>query len=197
MSKLQPRHYVYALLLLLILGSYTGAVVLWRHQRGEINSLSSELTQLAANQAAVQGPSYDDVTISPAENTVYLPLARLKLSDSVLNEGLVYTYTDPYTVSGSSKLFPANLSVSTHALAANAASTTRQYDCTEVVYADFVTPSYPVNPQWKSDGSIMLADGKTMNVYYAPRIPGCQAAWQLNRINSKAIANSLKTATSY
>jgi hypothetical protein len=197
MKKMQPRHYVYAAFLLLIVCSYVGIAVLWRHQRGEIRSLNAEVKTLAANQSASDASNYNNVTISPTENSVYLPLAKLKLPGSALSEGLVYSYTGPHTVSGLKKIFPANLSISTHDLAANAASTTQQFDCSEVAYADFVVPSYPVNPMWKSDGSTKLADGRTMNVYYAPSISGCQASWQMNGINSKAIADLLKQAMSY
>jgi hypothetical protein len=197
MKKMKPRHYVYVTLLLLIILSYTGTLVLWHHQRGEIRSLNTQITTLTSNQAASQGSTYYDVTISPVDKSVYMPLANLKLSATPLNESLVYTYTGPYTISGDKKVFPANLSLSTHELAANAVSTTQQFDCSQIVYADFVTPSYPVNPMWKSDGSTKLADGRIMNVYYAPSIPGCQASWKLNNINSKDIADSLKEATSY
>lgn len=197
MRKLQPRHYVYAILLLLIVISYASIVVLWHHQRGEIRSLNSRLNTLARNQAASQGSTYNEVTISPVDKSVYLPLANLKLPATTLNEGLVYAYTGPYTTNSDKKVFPARLSLSTHDLAANAASTTQQFDCSQAVYADFATPSYPINPMWKSDGSTKLADGRTMNVYYAPDIPGCQASWRLNNVNSKDIADSLKEATSY
>lgn len=197
MKKFQPRHYVYALLLILVLGSFTILSILWTHQQNEITSLNSEVSTLTANQAATQGPTYYDVTISPNDKTVYFPLAKVKVTDSTLAEGLVYTYTPSYTIPHDSKVFPATLSVSTHDLAANAQSTTQQFDCTEVAYADFVTPSYPVNPMWKSDGSVKLADGRTMNVYYAPSIPGCSGAWRLNSVNPKAIADLLKQTSSY
>jgi len=197
MKKMQPRHYVYIAFLLLIICSYVGIAVLWRHQRGEIRSLNAEVTTIIDNEAASDSSSYTDATISPTENVVYLPLAKLKLPLTSLSEGLVYSYTGPYSVAGDNKVFPADLSISTHDLAANAGSTTQQFDCSEVVYADFVTRSYPVNPMWKSDCSTKLADGRTMNVYYAPSIPGCQVSWKLNNINSKNVADSLKDATSY
>lgn len=197
MGKFQPRHYAYALLLILIVGSFTIVSLLWTHQQNEITSLNSEVSTLTANQAATQGPTYYDVTVSPSDKMVYFPLAKIKISDSTVAEGLVYTYTPSYTIPHDSKVFPATLSISTHDLAANAQSTTQQFDCTEVAYADFVTPSYPVNPMWKSDGSVKLADGRTMNVYYAPSIPGCGGAWHLNNVNAKAIADLLKQASSY
>jgi hypothetical protein len=197
MKSLQPRQYVYVALLLLIVCSYVCIVVLWRHQRGEIRSLNAEISTLAANLSSSDASNYTAVTISPTESAVYLPLAKLKLPASALSEGLVYSYNGPHSVTGIKKIFPANLSISTHDLAANAASTTQQFDCSEVVYADFVTPSYPVNPAWKSDGSTMLADGRTMDVYYAPSISGCQNSWQQNGINTKAIADLLKQAASY
>lgn len=197
MKKLQPRHYIYTLLLILIILSYVGILAVWHHQRGEIRSLNSQVQTLVNNQAASQGPTYNDVTISPTEKAVYLPLVKLKLPDTTLTESLVYTYKGSYSISGDKKVFPANLTLSTHDLAANGGSTTQQFDCSKVVYADFITPSYPLNPMWKSDGSTKLADGRTMNVYYAPSIPGCQASWKLNDINSKDIADTLKVATSY
>ncbi len=197
LKQLKPRYYVYGLLLILIVVNFVGLLMLWRHQRAEIRSLDSQVLQLSASPAASQGPTYNDGTISPSEQAVYFPLAKLKLPDSDLAEGLVYTYTGPYTVPGATKTFPANLSISTHDLAANAESTTQQFDCTEVAYADFVTPSYPVNPMYKSDGNTKLADGRTMNVYYASSIPGCQESWKFNNINSKAIADVLKQASSY
>lgn len=197
MKKIHPRHYVYTALLILIIFSYIAIGVLWRHQRGEIRSLNTELATIIDNESASDSSNYTVVTISPTDNTVYLPLAKLKLPVSSLSEGLVYSYTGPYSLAGDKKVFPANLSISTHDLAANAVSTTQQFDCSEVVYADFVTPSYPVNPMWKSDGNIKLADGRTMNLYYAPSISGCQTSWSQNAINAKAIADLLKQATSY
>lgn len=193
----QPRHYVYALLLVLVLGSYVGLAALWQHQHSEINTLNNQIATLTENQAATQGPTYYDPTVSPSERAVYLPLAKLKLPDTAQSESLVYTYSPPYTIPNDSKVFPASLSVSTHDLAANAVSTTQQFDCSEVAYADFVTPSYPVNPMWKADGSVKLSDGRTMNIYYAPNIPGCQGSWKLNSVNAKAIADLLKEAASY
>jgi hypothetical protein len=188
---------MYALLLLLILGSYACALLVWRHQRTEINQLNAEMSAAFDNQTVSQGPIYTDATISPSENMVYLPLARLKLPGSPLAESFVYTHTGPYTIPGDSKIFPANLSISTHAQAANDSSTTHQFDCTSVAYADFVTPSYPINPMWKTDGTTKLADGRKMNVYYAPSISGCQTSWQMNNINPKAIADLLREAVSY
>lgn len=192
-KKPKSKHYVYVLVSLLVIGAYASVLLLWRHQ----NSLQNEINQVVANQAASDGSSYNDVTISPIDKTVYLPLAKLKLPDTTLNEGLVYTYTEPYTIKGINKTFPAKLEISTHDLIANAPSTA-QFNCMGVAYADFVTPSYPINPMYQSDGSIKLANGKTMNVYYAPSIPGCDGAWQqLNKIDSKAIADALKEAVSY
>lgn len=197
LKTIRPQIYVYALIFILFIGSYIGLILLWHHQQDQTKSLNGQINQLAINQAASQGPTYRDASISPAEKTVYLPLAKLKLPDSKLAENLVYTYTEAYSISGSKKVFPPNLSISTHDLAANAASTTQQFDCTQVVYADFITPSYPVNPMWKPDGSKKLSDGRVMNVYYAPSIPGCQASWHLNKINPKATADLLKQAASY
>lgn len=194
MQKSQPRHYVYLVLVLLIAAS---SLALWLHQRAESSSLQAQLDQVQANQASIHGTNYIDATILPNEQAVYLPLAKLKLPDSALAEGLVYTYTDDYKLPGDTKVFPATLSISTHDLAGNAVSTTQQFDCTEVAYADFVTPSYPVNPKWKLDGSITLSNGKTMHIYYAPSIPGCDQAWKLNNIDSKAIADVLTQAVSY
>jgi hypothetical protein len=197
MKKLQPRHYVYAFLVILIVGSFAILSLLWAHQQDEVTTLTSEVSSLTANQEASQGPTYYDVTVSPIDNAVYFPLAKLKVTSSTFAEGLVYTYTPSYTIPHDSKVFPAIISLSTHDLASNAQSTTQQFDCTEVAYADFVTPSYPINPMWKSDGSAKLADGRTMHVYYAPSIPGCSGAWRLNNVNAKATADLLKSASSY
>ena len=170
--------------------------LVWRHERSEISSLNRQLQTVSANQEAMSGGNYTAATIIPSENAVYFPLVRLKLPATVLNEELVYDYQAAYMVSGFKKVFPAELDISTHDLSVNDFPT-KQFDCSEVVYADFVTPSYPTNPMWRSDGSIKLADGRTMNIYYAPSIPGCKNAWQMNNINSKAIADSLKQAVSY
>jgi hypothetical protein len=178
-------------------GSFVIQWVLWQHEQGDIHSLNSQISTLTSNLAASQGPTYYDVTVSPNEKSVYLPLAKLKLPDSTQAEGLVYTYTNSYTIPHDKKVFPATLSLSIHDLASNAQSSTQQFDCSEVAYADFVTPSYPVNPMWKSDGNVKLTDGRTMNIYYAPSIPGCQGTWRFNNINSKAIADLFKQATSY
>jgi hypothetical protein len=198
LTKISNRQLIYGVLAVLVIGSYVATAIIWRHQRTEVNTLNAQLQNVSDNQVARNSGSYNDVTIIPSENAVYFPLAKLKLPATVLNEGLVYSYADPYTVPGGKKVFPAELRISTHFLSVNNYSTTRQFDCTQVAYADFATPSYPLNPMWKSDGSTKLADGRTMNVYYAPNgISGCKQAWQLSNIDSKAIADSLKEAVSY
>ena len=196
LTRITNKQYLYIVLALLVIGSYLIVGLVWRHERSEINSLNNQLQTVSENQRATNGGNYNTVTIIPSENTVYLPLARLKLSATVLNEQLVYSYTDAYKIPREKKVFPAELDISTHDLAVNDYPT-RQFDCSQVVYADFVTPSYPLNPMWKLDGNITLTDGRTMNVYYAPSIPGCKNAWQISNINSKAIADSLKQAVSY
>lgn len=115
-------------MLILVLGSFTVLSILWTHQQNQITSLNNEVSTLTANQEATQGPTYYDVTVSPSDKTVYFPLAKLKVADSTLAEGLVYTYTPSYTIPHDSKVFPATLSISTHDLAANAQSTTQQFD---------------------------------------------------------------------
>lgn len=197
LTKITNRQLVYVVVAVLLIGSYAATALIWRHQRAEISSLNNTVQILSENQATTSGGGYSAVTISPSENSVYLPLVNLKLTDSNLNEGLVYTYQPAHTVQGIKKVFPAQLDISTHELAVNDFSTSQQFDCSQVTYADFVTPSYPVNPMWKLDGTIKLADGRTMNIYYAPSIPGCNQAWQVNNINSKAIADSLRQAVSY
>lgn len=197
LAKISNRQLLYAALALLLLGSYAATAVIWHHQRNEVTALTNQLQTVSENQVATNGGSYNAVTIIPSENAVYLPLAKLKLSASTLNEGLVYSYAPEHTVSGIKKTFPAQLDISSHDLAVNDYSTTKQFDCSQVVYADFVSPSYPMNPMWKSDGSVKLTDGRTMNIYYAPSISGCKQAWQTSGIDSKAIADSLKQAVSY
>jgi len=196
LTNVTNKQYLYLVLALLVIGSYLIVGLLWRHERSEISSLNKELQTASANQAAMSGGNYTAATIIPSENAVYFPLVRLKLPASVLNEGLVYDYKAAYTVSGFKKVFPAELDISTHDLSVNDFPT-KQFDCSEVVYADFVTPSYPTNPMWKSDGSVKLSDGRIMNVYYAPSIPGCEYAWHMNKVDSKGIADSLKQAVSY
>lgn len=196
LTRVTNKQYLYIVIALLVVGSYLIVGLVWRHNRSEISSLNSQLQTVSENQRATSGGSYNAVTIIPSENAVYFPLAKLKLPATVLNEGLVYGYAADHTIPGDKKVFPAELDISTHDLAINDYPA-KQFDCSQVAYADFVTPSYPVNPMWKSDGSIKLADGRTMNVYYAPSIPGCDNAWQMNNINSKAIADSLKQAVSY
>jgi hypothetical protein len=197
LTKISNRQLIYMVLAILVIGSYVGMAIIWRHQRTEVNSLNAQLQTVSDNQVARNGGSYNDVTIIPSEDAVYFPLAKLKLPATILNEGLVYNYANPYTVPGSKKVFPAQLNISTHFLAVNNYSTTRQFDCSQVAYADFVTPSYALNPMWKSDGNVKLSDGRTMNVYYATSIPGCKQAWQLSNVDSKAIADSIKQAVSY
>lgn len=197
LPKVTNRQLLYGALAVLVIVGYVAMGLMWRHQRIENKNLNQHLQTINDNQVATNGGVYTAVTIIPSENSVYLPLAKLKLPATTLNEKLVYNYQEERTVTGSSKTFPAELDISTHSLSTNNFSSTRQFDCSQVVYADFVTPSYPMNPKWKSDGSVTLADGRVMNVYYAPSIPGCQQAWHDNNIDSKAIADSLKQAVSY
>jgi hypothetical protein len=197
LTKVTNKQYVYILLAALVVGSYVIMAVIWRHQRAEVNSLNSQLQTLTDNQVATNGGDYNAVTIIPSESAVYMPLANLKLSATNENEKLVYAFKDGLIIPGSKQVVPAQLKLSTHNLAVSNYSTTRQFNCTEIVYADFVTPSYPVNPKYKSNGSVKLADGRMMNIYYASEIPGCEHTWQINNIDSKAIADALKQAVSY
>lgn len=196
LTKITSKQYLYLVLAMLVVGSYLLMGLIWRHQRAEVNSLNTQLVTVTKNQFAMSGGNYNAVTIIPSENAVYFPLARLKLPATVQNEKLVYSYEADHTIAGSKKVFPAQLGISTHDLAINNYSTS-QFDCTQVAYADFVTPSYPVNPHWKANGTVALADGRTMHVYYAPSIPGCDAAWRMTNVDSKAIADSLKQSVSY
>lgn len=196
-TKINNRQLVYGALIILVAGSYVATGTIWRHQRDQVDSLNKQLQTVSQNQFAMSGGNYNAATIIPSENAVYLPLAKLKLTASTLNEGLVYVYQVAHKIPGDNKTFPAQLDISTHDLAVNDFSTTKQFDCSEAVYADFISPSYPLNPMWKSDGSAKLTDGRTMNVYYAPSISGCQRSWESSNINSKDIADSLMRAASY
>lgn len=197
LAKMTNRQLLYGLLAVLVIVGYIIMGAIWRHQRMQINSLNQYVQTVTTNQSAMYGGDYMAPSIIPSENSVYLPLAKLKLPATIANEKLVYNYQDARTVEGSKKVFPAQLSISTHSLSKSNFSSTNQFDCSEVVYADFVTPSYPMNPQWKLSGRIKLEDGRTMNVYYAPSIPGCNATWKANGIDSKVIANALLDAVSY
>lgn len=196
-KKTSKRYCIYLVAAIVIVGSYAATTAVWLHQRAQINSLDAQLLTITENQAASNNSIYTAATIAPSEQAVYFPIAKLRLPATDLTEDLIYKYTDAYNLPDSKKVLPSELSISTHDLAANAYSTTKQFDCSEVVYADFATPSYPVNPKWKSDGATKLADGRTMNIYYALSIPGCKQSWLLNNIDSKAIADSLKQAVSY
>lgn len=196
LTKITAKQYAYIASALLLGGCYALIVVGYAMQRSQIRSLNRAIEITSQNQHATSGGTYNAVSIIPSENAVYLPLAKLKLPASENNEKLVYTYVPAHKVPGLKKQFNAELGISTHDLSVNNYASA-QFDCSQVVYADFVTPSYPVNPMWKSDGSAKLADGRTMNVYYAPRIPGCEQTWTMNSINSKAIADSLGQAVSY
>jgi hypothetical protein len=194
LTKISNRRLLYGALALLVAGSYVATAAIWHRQYIDAKALNSQLQIVSQNMFATNGNS---ATIIPSENAVYLPLAKLRLSATVQNEGLMYSYKPDRTFPGDKKVFPAELYITTHDLAVNNYSDTKQFDCSQVVYADFGTPSYPINPMWKTDGSVKLADGRTMNVYYAPSIPGCERSWQMLKINAKAIADSLKQAVSY
>jgi|GEM_PF-2749751 len=196
LTKISNRQLLFGVLAVLIIGSYVAMAVIWRHQRTQIMELNSTMDTVSQNIFATNGGDYNAVTIIPSEGAVYLPLAKLKLPATPLNEGLVYSYKTGLSAPGGKKLPPV-LDIGVHDLAVNNFSTTKQFDCSQVVYASFTTPSYPINPMWESDGSVKLTDGRTMNVYYAPRISGCEGAWQANNIDTKAIADSLKQAVSY
>ena len=196
LTRITAKQYAFAAGGLLIISSLTLLSIGHIRQRSQIRLLNQYVDTVSQNQQAMSGDSYYAVTIVPNENSVYLPLARLKLPATALNESLVYDYTAEYRVPDIKKLFNAQLGLSTHDLSNNNFPTA-QFSCTQVAYADFVTPSYPVNPMFKSAGSTKLADGRLMNVYYAPSIPGCSQTWATNNIDSKAIADSLKQAVSY
>jgi hypothetical protein len=196
LTKITTKQYIYAAFAMLLIGSYALIGIGYAMQRSQIKSLNQYIEIVNQNQHATSGGNYTAVSIIPSENAVYMPLAKLKLPATDLNETLVYSHTPVHKVSGLKKLFNAELDISTHDLSLNNFSAA-QFDCSQPVYADFVTPSYPVNPMFKSDGSVKLADGRTMNVYYAPSIPGCQQSWQMRNIDTKAIADSLKQAVSY
>jgi len=196
LTKITAKQYTYAASALFIVSSLVLLGISSFIQRSQIKSLNQYIDTVSQNQRAMSGGNYNAVSIVPSENSVYLPLAKLKLSATDTNESLVYTYAPVHRVPGIQKLFNAELDISTHDLSMNNFASA-QFDCSQVAYADFVTPSYPVNPMWKSDGSIKLADGRTMNVYYAPSVSGCAQSWAMSNIDSKAIADSLKLAVSY
>lgn len=197
LSNIRTQTLVYAVLAVFIIGGFIASGLLWRQQRQQIASLKSEVRTLSDVQAASYGGSYYAATIAPSEKAVYLPLANLKLPATQLSQTLVYDYEPEHKEPGIERVFNAQLSISTHALSNNHHSTTRQFDCSEVVYADFVTPSYPMNPKWKLSGKATLADGRTMNVYYAPSIPGCDVTREMNGVDPGAIAQALLQASSY
>lgn len=197
LTKVSNKQLLNGVLVALVVIGYGAMGMIWHHQRLQIKSLNQYVQTVTDTQVATSGGDYTAVTIIPSENTVYMPLGKLKLEASTLNQKLVYDYQEAHTVEGIKKVFPAELNVSTHHLSTNSFSTTRQFDCSEVVYADFETKSYPMNPRWKFDGRVMLDDGRTMNVYYATSIPGCEQAWNASGINTKAIADSLLQAKSY
>jgi len=196
LTKITAKQYMYGAFAVLLIGSYALISINYLMQRSQIRALNQSIEITNQNQRATNGGTYNPVSIVPSENAVYLPLAKLRLPATDTNESLVYTYAPAHKVAGLKKLFNAELDISTHNLSVNNYPSA-QFDCSEVVYADFVTPSYPINPMWKADGSVMLTDGRTMNVYYAPSISGCQQTWAMNNINPKAIADSLKQAVSY
>ena len=196
LTKITTKQYMYAIGGIVIVGSLTLLTVSSFIQRSQIKSLNKYIDIVNQNQHATNGGGYNAVTIVPSENSVYLPLAHLKLEATDTNQSLVYTYAPAHKVPGIKKTFNAELDISTHDLSVNNFPSA-QFDCSEVVYADFVTPSYAVNPMWKFDGSTKLADGRTMNVYYAPNIPGCSQSWTGSDVNPKSIADSLKQAVSY
>lgn len=197
LSKVTNKQLMYGALALLVVVGYIAMGIIWRHQRMQINALDAYVQTVSENQFATNGNGYNDVTIIPSEAAVYMPLAKLKLPATTPNEKLVYNYQEEHMVEGLKKVFPAELSISTHGLSTSNFSSTKQFDCSQVAYADFVTPSYPINPKWKLDGSVKLDDNRTMNIYYAPNVPGCDQAWKANKIDSKAIADSLLQAVSY
>ncbi len=172
LTKITAKQYTYAASALLIIGSLVLLGISALTQRSQIKSLNQYIDTVSQNQHATSGGTYTAASIVPSENSVYLPLAKLKLPATDINESLVYTYAPAHKVSGIKKLFNAELNVSTHDLTVNNFASA-QFDCSQVASADFVTPSYPANPMWKSDGSVKLSDGRTMNVYYAPSISGC------------------------
>jgi len=197
LTKITNKQLMYGALAALVVCGYVTMGVVWHHQRNQINSLNQYVQTVSENQTAQNGGGYIASTIIPSENAVYLPLANLKLHATTLTEKFVYDYQDEHTIEGSKKVFPAELNVSLHSLSTSNFSTTKQFDCSQVAYADFVTPSYPVNPRWKLDGNVKLTDGRTMNVYYAPHIPGCDQTWKANDVDSKAVADALLKAASY
>jgi hypothetical protein len=196
LTKISAKQYLYGAFTILLIGSYVLTTASYLKQHSQIETLNKSIEITSQNQRATSGGGYNAVSIIPNENAVYMPLGNLKLSATELNESLVYTYTPDHKVSGIDKTFNAKLAISTHDLSVNNYPSA-QFDCSEVVYADFVTPSYSVNPTWKSNGNVKLADGRTMNLYYAPSIAGCEQSWTMNNIDSKAIADSLKQAVSY
>lgn len=196
LTKITAKQYMYGTYAILLIGSYLLISVGYFMQRSQIRALNQSIEITNQNQRATSGGDYNAVSIVPSENAVYLPLAKLKLSATEINESLVYTYSPVHKLPGLKKQFNAQLGISTHDLSVNNFSAA-QFDCSQVVYADFGAPSYPVNPMWKSDGSTKLTDGRIMNIYYTPSIPGCHPAWAMNNIDSKVIADSLKQAVSY
>lgn len=199
LTKISNRNLLYGFVAVCVVGSYVAIGALWFHSSHALTKqsdmVSSELSTLAQQQATANRGDYRAVTIVPSEKAVYMPLAKLKMPDTTLGENLMYTFQDTTNIGDTTLL--SKLSVSTHDLVVNNFSTTGQFSCTEVVYADFGSPSYAVNTMWKSNGTVTLADERRMNIYYANSIPGCDKTWRLNNISPQAIADYVKQAVSY
>ncbi len=198
MLKILTRNNAIIALLILIIAQFGLSGYLYNQQK-DVNSLyKQQLDTLQQNiTSANNGLSYQQVTVSPIDNKIYLPQLNLALPMSTLGQSLLYSANAAY-VTGSYNIptGPADEgSISVFGTASAPQSQTR-FDCSGLVRIKFEAQPNPYNPSDVPQGSVVLKNGKTLQIYASHR-KNCLPEWSVTQANADAIAALFKQAESY
>ncbi|MEP7205072.1 MAG: hypothetical protein ABI716_02675 [Candidatus Saccharibacteria bacterium] len=198
MLKILTKNNAIIALLILIIAQFGLSGYLYK-QQNNVNSLyKQELDTMQQNiTSANSGLSYQQVTVSPIDNKIYLPQLNLALPMSTLGQSLLYSANAAY-VTGSYKIptGPADEASISVFGTASAPQSQSQFDCSGLVHIKFEAQPNPYNPSDVPQGSVVLKNGKTLQIYASHR-KNCQPEWSVTQANADAIAALFKQAESY
>ena len=186
------------IVLILVVVQFGLLGLLWQHQKNTNRSIRAELSTQQQNiDSANSGVGYQPVTAAPSENKVYLPRVGISLPLTPVSLALVYSADTAYVPGSYSEAKGALDEVRISDVnTAGAPQTQNQFDCSSLVRIKFETKPNPYNPNESPAGSVVLANGKTIQIY-ANHLKNCQKEYSLTGANPDAIADVLKQAESY
>jgi hypothetical protein len=189
-SSINPTAVLAVLVTLVVVLQFAMLGVLWR----TVSDDQAAIRNLERTVASVNSSSYQAVTISPADQKVYLPQLHLALPLSDAATSLLYSADVAYNKdSDTGPLNEARISTIT---LANSQQTQDQFDCSSLVRLKLENKADPYNNNETVAGSVKLANGQTLQIYAYHR-DACQPEWNATQADSDAVANLFKQAQSY